>query len=217
VNIDPALPLHLLHRCPLGTLATHAREPQGFPYPTVVPFVVDARHRPVILVSGLAEHTRNLAADSRAGFLVVDAPDGDVLNAERATLLGRFTPIDADPHCVARYLRYAPDAQRYLALGDFAFLALDIERVRYIGGFGRMGWVDGAALDVLAPLTSDEERALWDAYDAARHPGLALLGVDRYGADWLHDGRRVRTAFDAPQSDTDALRARLFACAQQIA
>ena len=75
MNIDPALALHLLHRCALGTLATHARDPQGFPYPTVVPFAPDASHRPVILVSGLAEHTRNLAADPRAGFLVVDALD----------------------------------------------------------------------------------------------------------------------------------------------
>lgn len=91
MNIDPVLPLHLLHRCALATLATHTREPQGFPYPTVVPFAPDARHRPVILVSHLAEHTRNLDTDPRAGFLVVDAPDGDVLSAERATLLGRFS------------------------------------------------------------------------------------------------------------------------------
>ncbi|PCE30866.1 HugZ family pyridoxamine 5'-phosphate oxidase [Burkholderia ubonensis] len=219
MNIDPVLALHLLHRCALGTLATHAREPQGFPYPTVVPFAPDARHRPVILVSGLAEHTRNLAADPRAGFLVVDAPDGDVLNAERATLLGRFAPVDADPHLVARYLRYEPDAARYLALGDFTFWALDVERLRYIGGFGRMGWVEGAALDAGAPLGFDDEQALWAAYDAAdvRRVGLDLLGVDRYGADWRHDGRRVRTAFDAPQMDAGVLRAQLIACAQRVA
>lgn len=218
MNIDPVLPLHLLHRCALATLATHTREPQGFPYPTVVPFAPDARHRPVILVSHLAEHTRNLDTDPRAGFLVVDAPDGDVLSAESATLLGRFTPVDADPHLVARYLRYEQGAERYLALGDFAFLALDIERLRYIGGFGRMGWVDGTALDALAPLAFDEERVLWDAYeaDAGWRPDLALLGVDRYGADWRHEGRRVRTAFDAPQTEADALRQSLVSCARQL-
>ncbi|AOJ75431.1 HugZ family protein [Burkholderia ubonensis] len=213
MNIDPAIALHLLHRCALGTLATHAREPQGFPYPTVVPFAPDARHRPVILVSGLAEHTRNLAADPRAGFLVVDAPDGDVLNAERATLLGRFAPVDADPHLVARYLRYEPDAARYLALGDFTFWALDVERLRYIGGFGRMGWVDGTALDARAPLGFDDERALWDAYESSdvRRAGLDLLGVDRYGADWRHDGRRLRTPFAPLPADAGpaALREQL--------
>ena len=126
-------------------------------------------------MSGLAEHTRNLAADPRAGFLVVDAPDGDVLNAERATLLGRFVPLGDDPHVTARYCRYEPDAARYLALGDFTFWALDVERLRYIGGFGRMGWVDGTHLDTLPPLAFDEEQALWDAYDAgaARRDGAS--------------------------------------------
>jgi len=218
VNIDPALALHLLHRCALGTLATHARDPQGFPYPTVVPFAPDPNHRPVILVSGLAEHTRNLAADPRAGFLVVDAPDGDVLNAERATLLGRFVPLGDDPHVAARYTRYEPDAARYLALGDFAFWALDIERLRYIGGFGRMGWVDGTSLDALPPLGFDDERALWDAYESsgARRDGLDLLGVDRHGADWRCDGRRVRTPFDPLPDDAGALRERLLACAADV-
>ncbi|MGS0892642.1 HugZ family pyridoxamine 5'-phosphate oxidase [Burkholderia stagnalis] len=218
MNIDPALALHLLHRCALGTLATHSRDPQGFPYPTIVPFAPDAGHRPVILVSGLAEHTRNLAADPRAGFLVVDAPDGDVLNAERATLLGRFTPIGDDPHVAARYRRYEPDAARYLALGDFTFWALDLERLRYIGGFGRMGWVDGAHVDTLPPLAFDDEQALWEAYETsgARRDGLDLLGVDRHGADWRRDGRRVRTPFEMPESDTGALRDRLMACARRV-
>lgn len=218
MNIDPALVLHLLHRCALGTLSTHSREPQGFPYPTVVPFATDAGHRPVILVSALAEHTRNLVADPRAGFLIVDAPDGDVLNAERATLLGRFVPLGDDPHVAARYQRYEPDAARYLALGDFTFWALEVERLRYIGGFGRMGWVERTDLDARPPLAFDDERALWDAYDAsaARRDGLELLGVDRYGADWRRDGRRVRTPFDAPQTDATALRERLIACAADV-
>ncbi|KWO52579.1 HugZ family protein [Burkholderia territorii] len=218
MNIDPVLAVHLLHRCALGTLATHARDPQGFPYPTVVPFAPDANHRPVILVSGLAEHTRNLVADPRAGFLVVDAPDGDVLNAERATLLGRFVPLGDDPHVAARYTRYEPDAARYLALGDFTFWALDIERLRYIGGFGRMGWVDGTGLDALAPLSFDDERALWNAYDSsdARRDGLELLGVDRHGVDWRCDGRRVRTPFEPMPADAGALRERLMASARNV-
>ncbi|KVH06432.1 pyridoxamine 5'-phosphate oxidase [Burkholderia anthina] len=218
MNIDPALALHLLHRCAFGTLATHTREPHGFPYPTVVPFAPDASHRPVILVSGLAEHTRNLAADPRAGFLVVDAGGDDVLSAERATLVGRFVPLGDDPHVTARYRRYEPDAERYLALGDFAFWALEIERLRHIVGFGRMGWVDGTRLDTLPPLAFDDEQALWHAYDTsdARRDGLDLLGVDRHGADWRCDGRRVRTPFDAPLADTAALRDRLIACARDV-
>lgn len=81
-----------------------------------------------------------------------------------------------------------------------------------------MGWVDGTTLDALPPLAFDEEAALWDAYDAgdARRDGLELLGVDRHGADWRRDGRRVRTPFDAPQADAGALRDRLIACARDV-
>nr|WP_269145204.1 pyridoxamine 5'-phosphate oxidase family protein [Burkholderia pseudomallei] len=217
VNISAALPLHLLHRNVLGTLATHSRAPEGYPYPTVVPYAVDARHRPIVLVSGLAEHTRNLAADPRAGFLVVDGlgdaagASDSVLEAERATLVGRFELAGADPHVVARYLRYHPDGERYLALGDFTFWALACERLRYIGGFGRMGWLDATELDALAPVGYDDERALWDEYGASRErrAGLELLGVDRYGADWRLNGLKRRTPFDAPKMDVESLLAAL--------
>jgi heme iron utilization protein len=217
LNLPATLPLHLLHRNLLGTLATHARGPEGYPFPTVVPYALDACHRPVILVSGLAEHTRNLDADPRAGLLVVDGlglgagasePDG-VLDAARATLVGRVEPAGDDPYLRARYLRYHPGAARYLALGDFSFRVLVSERIRYIGGFGQMGWVEAGALDPHAPLSFDEEAALWAFVAALPLPraDLALLGVDRYGADWRCGARWLRTPFDAPQTSQTMLEA----------
>jgi hypothetical protein len=121
----------LLHTAAVGTLATHARQPEGFPYPSMLPFAPDPQHHPTILVSRLAEHTHNLHADPRAGFLVVDAPDGDVLSGQRVTLLGAFEPVDPTPEVVRRYLRYHPDAERYLVLGDFTFWTMRLERLRY--------------------------------------------------------------------------------------
>ncbi len=219
MKIPAHAPLHLLHRTGVGTLATHLREPQGFPYPTVLPFATDARHRPVVLVSRLAEHTRNLQADPRAGFLVADAPDGDVLNGQRVTLIGRFEPLEPTPALVARFVRYHADAARYLALGDFSFWRMAIERLRYIGGFGAMGWLDAADLDPLEPLPSDVEDALVDGF--ARHPqrpaSLELAGVDRYGADLKIDGKRVRYPFDAPLLSDRAFEAALADCIAQYA
>jgi hypothetical protein len=209
----------LLHRVAAGTLATHSREPQGFPYPSILPFAPDALHRPTILVSRLAEHTRNLHGDPRAGFLVVDAPDGDVLDAERVTVLGSFEPIEPAPHVVRRYLRYHPDAARYLALGDFSFWTLSLERMRYIGGFGKMGWLDAAELDPLAPLPFEDEAALIAMFDAhPRRPRQAeLIGVDRYGADIRIGGARIRSAFDAPKPHSAALHAGLERCIDTLA
>ncbi|HZZ02424.1 HugZ family protein [Paraburkholderia sp.] len=219
MNIPAHAPIHLLHLAAIGTLATHARQPQGFPYPSVLPFAPDPQHRPTILVSRLAEHTHNLHADPRAGFLVVDAPDGDVLSGQRVTLLGTFEPVDATPEVVQRYLRYHADAERYLALGDFTFWAMRLERLRYIGGFGAMGWLDGAELDPLPPLGCDEEDALIRLF-AGLSPvagGLQLLGVDRYGADLKLDGARTRFVFDDAKLNTGTLHAALEDCIQRHA
>jgi heme iron utilization protein len=217
LNIPAHAPLHLLHTAAVGTLATHARQPEGFPYPSMLPFAPDARHRPTILISRLAEHTHNLHADPRAGFLAVDAPDGDVLGGQRVTLLGTFEPIDSSPEVVRRYLRYHPDAERYLVLGDFSFWTMKLERLRYIGGFGAMGWLNGNELDPLAPLDAIEENELMDEFGARLAGGGAvkLLGVDRYGADLQRDSARVRIAFDAARSDSGTLRAALEVCIQQ--
>ncbi len=219
LNIPAHAPLHLLHQTAVGTLATHARQPQGYPYPTVLPFAPDARHRPTILVSRLAEHTHNLHADPRAGFLVVHAPDGDVLNGQRVTLLGSFEQVEPQPAVTRRYLRYHPDAERYLALGDFTFWVLSLERLRYIGGFGAMGWLDADELDPLEALSFEEETALTEFFD--RHPRrggeLELAGVDRYGVDLKIGGRRTRFMFDAPKLDSTSLHEALADCIERHA
>ncbi|MFL9902846.1 pyridoxamine 5'-phosphate oxidase family protein [Paraburkholderia fungorum] len=219
MNIPAHAPLHLLHSAAIGTLATHARQPEGFPYPSVLPFAPDPQHRPTILVSRLAEHTHNLHADPRAGFLVVDAPDGDVLSGQRATLLGTFEQVDPSPGVVQRYLRYHPDAERYLVLGDFTFWTMRLERLRYIGGFGAMGWLAGAELDPLPSLGVEEENALIGHFAASSSSTrrLELLGVDRYGADLKVDGARIRFAFADAKLNTETLREALEDCIQRHA
>jgi len=194
---------------PVGTLATHSREPDGFPFPTMLPFATDARHRPTILVSRLAEHTRNLQLDTRAGFLVVEAPNEAVLDGARVTLIGRFAPVAADEaNAVARrYLRYHPAAERYLGLGDFSFLAMDVERLRFIGGFGAMGWLNGDELDPLDPLSDEDEMFLTRKFEAdvKRTSNVELAGIDRYGADLKVAGERRRVIFDAPKTTLEEL------------
>jgi putative heme iron utilization protein len=219
LNIPAHAPLHLLHKVAIGTLATHARQPEGFPYPSVLPFAPDPQHRPTILVSRLAEHTHNLHADPRAGFLVVDAPDGDVLSGQRVTLLGSFEPVEATPALVQRYLRYHPDAERYLVLGDFTFWTMRLERLRYIGGFGAMGWLSGAELEPLPSLEAEEESALIAHFAAtcADIGGLELLGVDRYGVDLKVRGTRNRFAFTEARLNNESLRAALDDCLRRAA
>jgi heme iron utilization protein len=216
MHIPSQAPLHLLHRVPEGTLATHSREPRGFPYPTALPFALTARHMPMLLVSHLAEHTRNLQADARAGFLVAHSAQGGVLEGQRLTMLGSFAPARAEDSgaLARRYLRYHPDSARYLELGDFSFWVMSLERMRFIGGFGAMGWLAGDALDSLAPLSYEDESSLCEYFEAfpGRPANLRLLGIDRYGCDLMLEGTRNRFTFDNPKLETADLKAALIDC-----
>lgn len=216
MHIPSQAPLHLLHRVPEGTLATHSREPRGFPYPTALPFALTADHMPMLLISHLAEHTRNLQADARAGFLVAHAAQGGVLEGQRLTMLGSFAPASPEKsdELARRYLRYHPDSARYLELGDFSLWVMSLERMRYIGGFGAMGWLAGDELDSLESLSSADEASLCEYFDAypGRPANLRLLGIDRYGCDLLLEGSRNRFTFDKPKLTADELKAALIDC-----
>ena len=219
MNIPSYAPLHLLHQVPHGTLATHSRDPRGFPYPTALPFAPTARHVPMILVSHLAEHTRNLQADGRAGFLVAHPAGDSILDGQRLTMLGSFSPVTADEAdtLTRRYLRYHPDAARYLELGDFTFWIMSLERMRYIGGFGAMGWLDATALDPLEPLSEQNEHRLLELFadSPARPAELELMGIDKYGCDLRTPGARNRFTFDKPKQTRTELNAALIDCIER--
>jgi hypothetical protein len=123
-----------------GALSTLAKDPEGHPYGSLVSFAMHGSE-PVFFLSTLAVHTQHLARDARASLLIADLAGADPLASERVTLLGRCV---LDPTDAARdaYLRVHPDAARYLTMRDFAIWRLSISSIRYIGGFGRMSWVD---------------------------------------------------------------------------
>lgn len=185
----------LLHRVPRAALATHSARLPGFPFASAVAFAPDERHRPVMLMSQLAEHSRNLQQDARASLMVVDpVGPGEIA---RATLVGEVRPYAAPPGWTERYLRYQPDAQRLLALGDFAFACLDPRRIQVIGGFAQAGWVEGSALAALPRFAPDQDARLRQRLAPELPADWALLGIDAFGADLEFRGLRERLAFAA--------------------
>jgi hypothetical protein len=126
-----------------ATLCTLAREPAGYPYGSLVTFALD-EHRPVFLLSELAEHTKNLRAEARASLLVSESRPGDPLANGRVTLLGRCSPTESADRDRAReaYLARHPSAASYASFNDFSFWTLEVSAVRYIGGYGRMSWIE---------------------------------------------------------------------------
>lgn len=197
-------------------LSTLSRRVAGYPYGSVVPFVLDHEAQPIILISRLAEHTRNLAVDARTSLVVRD--DGDEVQAgARLTLIGNAVQIDCDSALRARFLRYQPQAQQLLDLGDFSFWRITPITLRYIAGFGAISWVSGSdfapPLHTLAQVEADivahMNAALADTVRACCRGVLergvneaVMLGVDCDGFDVRADGARLR--FDFPETAPDA-------------
>ena len=187
--------IHLLHGAHSGSLATQSTRMPGYPFASLLPFVPDEQHRPVFLLSRLAEHTKNLIADCRASFLVHHANGQNVLMSERVSLLGDTQCIDASPQLLARYLRYQPDAERYLDLGDFTFFRLLPKGARYVAGFGQMGWIEEADWASSAVLPLEDEGELIHELSAMQPAGVKLLGLDCYGFDLERADRRERQRY----------------------
>jgi heme oxygenase (biliverdin-IX-beta and delta-forming) len=144
----------LMHLGRIGSLSTLSRKQQGFPFGSVMPYGLDARGRPIFLVSTMAMHTQNVQADPRASLLVTQ-PDasGDPLGAARVTLIGNVLPVPKPEVTEARklYLERYANSKYWVDFEDFSFYRMDVVDVYYVGGFGVMGWVSAADYDLGHP------------------------------------------------------------------
>lgn len=131
-----------------ATLATLAKDPAGYPYASLVAVAWDGFGRPLLCISALAEHTKNLALRREASLLVVEpAADGtDPLSVGRVTMIGPCEPIAEEDRADARtrFLEAVPSSATYVDMRDFAWYRIEPVSLRYVGGFGRMTWIDGA-------------------------------------------------------------------------
>lgn len=146
---------NLLRRARTATLGTLNRD-TGVPYASLVNVATDVRGWPLILVSTLAWHTRNLLADARASLMVAELPEaGDALTGARVTVMGRFHKTE-EPALARRYLARHPAAELYAGFGDFAFWRLEPEQAHAVAGFGR---IETMGADEMFP-SADEMTAL---------------------------------------------------------
>lgn len=208
-----------------GVLCTLSKRLDGHPFASVSPFVLDHDGNPVILISTIAEHTKNIAADPRVSLIVHPCAE-DMQAAGRVTLVGRAERLPDKQPFGARYLRYLPQAAGYFAMHDFHFHRIAVEDVRFIGGFGKIHWIRperyapppapalAQAEDaILAHMNADHAASL---RDCCRHvhgvqPAEAtMVGIDCDGFDVRADGHVLRFDFDVPVFDAQAARAALI-------
>lgn len=135
-----------------GVLSTFSAKFEGYPFGSVAPFVLDHALQPIVLISTIAEHTKNILSNPKISLLVF-AGNEDLQASSRLTLMGDAIKIESDESSQkymdlrARYCRYFPESIGYFAMHDFNFYRLHISQARYIAGFGKMGWLNGDELN----------------------------------------------------------------------
>lgn len=213
----------------LGTLSTLTAG--GDPWGSLVAYGQLRDGSPVLLVSTLAEHGRNLPLDGRASLVVAEGVHGgDPLDSGRVTLAGRAERPSGEEADAARaaFLAAVETAHHYVDFGDFALYVLRVDRVRWVGGYGRMdspgaGDYRAAEPDPVAASAAYAARHLnEDHQDALLAMALAPGGftdataafcrrADRYGLDlWVTTPRGhgpARVGFAEPCREPGSLRA----------
>jgi heme iron utilization protein len=183
-DFDPAVASKkLLREGRSGALAT-LMPGSGDPYCSLVNVATAADGAPLLLISRLAVHTKNILADPRVSLMIDERKPGDPLQGARVMLMGGAAVSD-DPGVRRRYLERQPEAEMFAGFADFAFYRVTLKAVHLVAGFGRI--VDLAPKQVLtetgdaAELVAAEPAIIahmnGDHADAVRLYATKLLGA----------------------------------------
>jgi putative heme iron utilization protein len=223
----------LIRTRPHAALATSL---EGHPYVSLVAVACDVDATPLLLLSDLAQHTKNLLADPRVSLLFEDTAGlADPLAGPRLTLLGRAERFN-EPRAAVRFAARHPSSAAYAGFADFHLYRVAIERGHLVAGFGRIAWVERADLrfsadasalaaaeaDIVKHMNADHTDAL--ALYAERLLGRAgegwrMTGIDPEGLDLRRPtepgGETARVDFAEPVLTPAAARRTLVALTQQ--
>lgn len=227
----------VLRAASTGALATLS--PAGLPFASLVTVATDVDGAPLMLLSRLALHTRNLDADPRCSLLLV-APGGeggDPLAGARITVEGRAERLApgaaGEERMRARFLARHPEAAGYAAFTDFGLFRLAPETAHLVAGFGRIHAVPSAELLVDAgdaAAFAEAEAGVIDHMNEDHADAVALyatrllgrragswtaVAADPDGLDLALEDEVVRLAFPARQRTVMQLRPTLKALSDQ--
>jgi putative heme iron utilization protein len=196
VNFNPSrLAKSLLRRSRQGALATLTAG-TGDPYCSLVNVASAPDGSPVLLISRLAIHTKNLLADPRVSLMLDERAPGDPLEGARIMLAGRAEEVAGDERGVLRrrYLNAHPSAETFVDFKDFSFFRILPAGAHLVAGFGRI--VDlkpeqfltevGDAADLIEAEQGAIEHMNEDHREAMNLYATKLLGAE--AAEWRCTG-----------------------------
>jgi len=220
----------LLNHQGVGVLATHSIDVEGYPFGSIAPYTLNYDGEPTILISDIAQHTRNIKQSNKVSLTVFDPQENDPQSGSRLTWIGDAESVDpSDNETRDRYLRYFPSAESYFETHDFSFYRISLRRARFIGGFGQIFWIEPESMLVKNPfreteqgivehMNRDHQQALFHyckLFGRAGAEAVTMTGIDSEGFDLLADKRKLRIDFDSPIHTSEEARANLVRLARR--
>ncbi len=145
-----------------AVLTTHSLAEPGYPSASLVPYCLDREGQALLLLSHLAQHTKNLLADPRCGLCVAQSTEGDVQQSLRLSCPADAEPVepaDADSH--ARWFRYFPASRAYSRKRNFRLYRVRPKRFHFNGGFATARWLGTERILRPSPLAGAQRPASW--------------------------------------------------------
>lgn len=135
----------LVYKKNSGVMSTLSYNLRGYPFGSVTPYMCDEQGKLYFFISDIAQHTKNLVHDKRMSLTIFDAAQtGDQNEHGRVTIVGdgSLVPAENAEVLLNKYIALYPEADSYRSAHDFNLWQLDPVRIRYIGGFGKIFWIE---------------------------------------------------------------------------
>lgn len=214
---------HLMQHRTFGVLSTHSLAVPGYPFGSITPYCLDYSGQPIILISDIAQHTKNIKQDPKVSLTIVDKETNNVQTGARLTLLANAI-LSEDEESAHRYYQHFPESITYHQTHDFNFYQLQVVRGRFIGGFGKIFWHEPDEFLQSNPFRGKEERYILDHMNedhqnALRHycryfkdvdisdeEQLKMIGIDAEGFEILSNENILRIDFKKAIQTTQEAR-----------
>ena len=198
-----------------GVLSTLSVDVEGYPFGSVVPYCLNKAGKPIILISSIAQHTKNILSNSKVSLIATESGADDLQTVGRITYIANAEKMDDDQDSIERYYQYFPQSRDFHKIHDFDFFLLQPVRIRFIGGFGQIYWLEKNDFLLANPFSFEEEKGMVDhmnldhveaiknycktnkiSYSSDTTP--VMVGIDSEGFNLRCDDKIVRIDFSEP-------------------
>ncbi len=221
----------LLLRNYQGILSTNSLEMDGYPFGSVVPYCLDQTGTPIILISQIAQHTKNILADPKVSLITIEQGVDDVQIGGRLTWIADVKTLqDEESEAAAdRYYQYFPQSRNFHKVHDFDFYRLELVRARYIAGFGKIHWIEPEKILLANTFSVDQEQEMIEHMNSDHVEAMKIYcstakieigekdpqiaGIDSEGFHLRVNEKIVRFNFSEPANTQTEIRTRFVAMA----